>query len=201
MNLYTLFHQAVLISLKILLWKYALRNKNCVYCQINNWCGNFFRCYTTTFMAKANTSRVTFLLGMCTPKWCKHIGEDTGVWKVNQYPISNQTPLSLLPQGWVAEVCDQSMHHSTSENSRGAGQMDSKLGDERLKARPRATASMRGGLCFPPLENQWAKWGGGMEEILLRHYKDWDEGMFTHFSAPFQFQFTSGNLTLETELR
>lgn len=43
----------------------------------------------------------------------------------------------------MAEVCGQSGHHSTSENSRGAGQMDPKLGDERLKARPQATASVK----------------------------------------------------------
>lgn len=78
--------------------------------------------------------------------------------------------LTEAPNTWLRSVANPC--HSTLENSRGTGQMDPRLGDERLKARPWATASVRVDYYFQPLENQWAKWGGGMEEILSLYYKD-----------------------------
>lgn len=82
----------------------------------------------------------------------------------------------------MAEVCDQSMHHSTSENSRGAGQMDPKLGDERLKARPQATASMRADCIY-----HHSRINGPSEAAAWKRYfcvitkTEMFEGMFTHF--------------------
>lgn len=113
-------------------------------------------------------------------------------WQASHYSISDKTPLNVQPQNWLRlpiRGCGlwliRISRHLREQYGCRTGQTDPKLGDERLKARPRATASVR-----VKCTSYHSRINGPSEAVAWKRYfcfiTKTDQSMFIHLWAPFQ---------------